>query len=69
MKISFHFLFEVGDVLADFKGFVAQREVFLQQFVGFQSLGVVAHDFVGHAQLDEEHRRSEIVGVFLVALS
>ena len=61
-------MFEVGNVLADLKGFVALGIILLQSLVGFQSLGVVAHDFVGHAQFDEEHGSGEVVGVLLGGL-
>jgi len=51
-----HLLLEVGNVLADLEGFAALGVVLLQGLVGLQSLGVVAHDFVGHAQLDQVGR-------------
>ena len=67
-KILFHFLFQEGDVSADVEGFVAQRIVLLEELVGFEGFAVVAHNLVGHAFLDEEHRRGEVVGVLTSGL-
>ena len=53
---SFHLFFEIGNGLRDFESFIAVRIVFFQDLVGLQGLGIVAHDFVGHAQLDKVHR-------------
>ena len=63
MVLVLQLFFHVGDVLVDFEGFVAQREVLFQGLVRFQSLGIVAHDLIGHAFLDEEHWRGEVVGI------
>ena len=64
----FHLLFEIGDGLRDFESLVAVRIVFLQSLVCLQSLCIVAQDLVGHAQLDEVHRRGEVIGVLLGGL-